>query len=1119
MNFVPLQVLSTYSLLQSTTTITELVQEAKQRGYQSLALTDMNVLYGAVDFYNAATKAGIHPIIGLTLETAGLTSDTTFPIVLLAKDQQGYQNLMRLSTAYQTKQPNTSLDFTSLLSLLPHLFVILPANGEFMTLLKNGQQADAIKYIQLLKKACDADSLLIAINTQLDTILRATLVDFSEQQAIKLVTMNRVGYLNSEDHFALEVLRSIDRGDKFNHPLALADQKGTHWLKPMQEVMTDYEKVQLDEAIFQTQWVSDHCNVQFEFKAPVLPHFVNDQNLSSAQYLKQLCIDGLRHKQMAPNVALTAYQQRLKTELNTIHEMGFDDYFLIIADVMQFAHQAKITTGPGRGSAAGSLVAYALSITDVDPLRYQLLFERFLNLQRAQMPDIDLDIPDDRREEVLQYVHNKYGHDRVAQIITFGTLAAKQVIRDVGRVFGLTTTAQAAWSKAIPNQLHISLQQAYQDSQRLQNMVKDNQTNQLLFQTALRLEGLPRHYSTHAAGIVLSDQSLDQIVPLQDGSDGLLMTQFPKDTVEALGLLKMDFLGLRNLTIMDRTLKLIHQKEQQFDIKQINLEDPQTLGLFQAGDTNGVFQFESSGIKNVLRNLHPDNFELIVAVNALYRPGPMENIDQFIKRKNGQEPIEYPDSSLEPILKPTYGILVYQEQVMQVASQMAGFSLGEADLLRRAMSKKKTATMEQMRSKFVTGAEQNGYAHQVAEQVFDYIDRFANYGFNRSHAVAYSKMAFEMAYLKVHFPECFFPSLLNSVVNNPAKIKIYLVEAKQHGVQVVGPQINHSQAQFVTVDQQIIFGFSSIKGLRRDFVQEILQERETNGSFKNLTNFIQRIDVKWRKPDYLEPLIYTGAFDGLGYNRAELIEALPKLLDSIELTGASLSLFEELAPTIEPRSEFSLEQRLSFEEQYLGAYLSGHPVSQYQLLADRQQVSQIATLQANQTVTILLFVNHVKTIRTKRGDQMAFVSGSDQTAAIDVTVFPNLYKQVAELLVKNKVLLISGQVETNRGLQVVAKKIVDAKVASQKIQRPAKQRWVLRIDEHHQQNEVDQRLRNFLKQHPGQVPVVLFYPTTDQKIMLEKEFWLSDDQTLKHQLATIIGSQNVVLQKLPLRKD
>lgn len=1116
MNFVPLQVLSSFSLLKSTTKIDQLIQTAKQRGYQSLALTDEDVLYGVVDFYNAAKQAGIHPIIGLTLHVKSSDqSSQAKPVVLLAKNQSGYQNLMTLSTMQQTKDDHTMVTISEISPFLHHLFIILPSDGELYSLIRAGEADAAKQLLHQWQQHTDQESLLIGISDQSDVILRQSIQQLSTGQHVELVALNRVGYLNAQDHFAVEVLRAIDRGDKFNHPAALAREVGTHWLKPMDEVIKTYDEMQLSTAAYKTQWVSEQCQVDFTFQAPVLPHFHNQVNLSSAQYLQQLCVTGLQKRSLAPHITIDDYQKRLKYELNVIHQMGFDDYFLIIWDVMRYAHEQNITTGPGRGSAAGSLVAYALAITDVDPLQYHLLFERFLNQQRVQMPDIDLDIPDNRREEILQYVHAQYGHEQVAQIITFGTLAAKQVLRDVGRTFGLSQFEMSSWSGAIPNQLHITLQQAYQNSQRLQNLISDSQLNQLLFQTAIALEGLPRHYSTHAAGIVLSAQPLTKLIPLQNGSEGLLMTQFPKDTVEALGLLKMDFLGLRNLTIMAQSVTLIKQHQPDFQLQKIDLTDPATLELFQRGDTNGVFQFESTGIKNVLVQLYPDNFELIVAVNALYRPGPMENIDHFIARKKGTETISYPDESLKSILGPTFGILVYQEQVMQVASQMAGFSLGEADLLRRAMSKKKRQTMDNMRSKFIAGAKKRGYSDQVATQVFDYIDQFANYGFNRSHAVAYSKMAFEMGYLKTHFPAAFFAALLNSVMNNPDKIKLYLLEANRHQVKVLGPDINSSSSEFTLVNGQILFGLASIKGLRRDFIAAVKAQRTAKGPFSDLLTFIQRMDRKWRKRDLIEPLIYSGAFDGLGYNRAELVDALPKLLDSIELTGESLSLFEELKPTIDERPEFSLTTKLSFEEQYLGAYLSGHPVSQYNQRLPQTQLTLITQLVENMTVNILLFVSHVKVIRTKRGEQMAFVSGSDQTGSIDVTVFPKLYKRVAELLANNQILLISGKTEINRGLQLIANQIVTAKHAVAKQQAvPGKQRWVLRIDEMHQSEIVETQLKELLADINGNVPVILFYPVNDQKYMQPKDLWLPDDPMIKNRLGQLLGPNNVVLQKL-----
>ncbi len=1105
-------------MLNSTTKVDDLVQTAKERGYASVALTDENVLYGVVDFYNAARKAGIHPIIGMTLSVMNDTDQSEEPIVMLAKNQNGYRNLAKLSTLRNTGEQR-SIDFEQAKNYLQDLFIIHPVNGEAYKLVFQGDIKKAVDLVKMWQQSSDPDSTFIGINPQVDAVKRQSIEQLSEQTNVEKIALNRAGYLNADDHFSVEVLRSIDQGSKFQDPESLASQLGDHFLRPMAEEADSYEKIQLSKAVYQTVKVAEICQVDFQFQAPVLPHFPAQGDKTSQQFLRELCIDGLKKRTIAPGFNVSDYSRRLAKELQVIHEMGFDDYFLIIWDVMHFAHQAQIMTGPGRGSAAGSLVAYALAITDVDPLRYHLLFERFLNPQRAQMPDIDLDLPDSRRGEVLQYVHDKYGHQKVAQIITFGTLAAKQVLRDVGRVFGLSKSELSAWSDAIPDQLHISLDNALNDSLKLRNLVGESSKNQLLFKVARRLEGLPRHYSTHAAGIVLSDEPLINIVPLQDGSDGLLMTQFTKDTVESLGLLKMDFLGLRNLTIMAQTVGTIQRTKPDFNLSQIRLDDQQTLQLFQQGNTNGVFQFESAGIKNVLVQLHPDNFELIVAVNALYRPGPMDNIDTFIKRKKGQEPVMYPDDSLKSILEPTYGILVYQEQVLQAASEMAGFSLGEADLLRRAMSKKKTQVMNRTESDFISGAKKMGHDATVAKQVFNYIEQFAHYGFNRSHAVAYSKMAFEMAYLKVHYPEAFFAALMNSVSNNPTKIKDYLLEVKKHGVKILTPNINYSDRLFTVQDNKIIFGLSSIKGLRNNFIDAIIDNRNSNGNYQGLLEFIQRLDSNFRRVDLIQPLIYSGAFDGLGYNRAELTDALPGLLDSVELTGSSLSLFEDLKPTIKERPEFSLTQRLEFEEQYVGAYLSGHPVDQFGSLSEAMTITPIAKLQADRSVTVLLFVSHVKTIRTKRGDQMAFVSGSDQSGSIDVTIFPNTYKRVQSLLEEENILLINGKTEINRGLQIVADTVRDARDVSKNNVRSSNdqlktKRWVLRIDRDHQTQDVEDKLRLFCKQHRGTIPVILFNPVTDQKVIQPKDQWLTDDSNLAAQLTKIIGSNNVVLQKI-----
>ncbi|MDK8115681.1 DNA polymerase III subunit alpha [Limosilactobacillus reuteri] len=1111
MDFTPLDVKSSYSLLKSPTRISDLVTTAKERGYKALALTDENVLYGAVEFYNAAKKAGIKPILGLRLVVALIETDgTKLDLVFLAKNQRGYQHLMDLSTLQQTrKDKKVPLTVAQISPLLDELFIIIPPQSTVFSVL-----AQPTSILTELANLGDDDSVLLGVNSRLDDVQIDTLQQLSKQLSLPLVGTSPVDYLNANDLFASRVLQAIDAGVELKDPTIEAGRRGQHYLHSKEQVVQDYKAKGLSAAAQKTVEVATLCNVELQFRAPVLPHFKNQAGISSQQYLRSLCIQGLKKRRVAPGKTIQQYQERLAMELKVIHEMGFDDYFLIVWDVMNFAHQQKITTDPGRGSAAGSLVAYALAITEVDPLQYDLLFERFLNPERAQMPDIDLDIPDNRRDEVLQYVHQKYGHQRVAQIITFGTLAAKQVVRDVSRVFNLPRYDMQRLIDALPHGLHVTLKDALNESQQLKNLLDDNPKFRLLIQVAQQLEGLPRHYSIHAAGIVLSEQPLHEVVPLQDGSDGLLMTQFAKDTVEALGLLKMDFLGLKNLSIMDNTLQMIRQEDPAFDLQKINFNDPLTLQLFQRGKTEGIFQFESSGIRNVLVNLHPTNFEDIVAVNALYRPGPMENIPHFTARKAGKEKIAYPAPSLEKILGPTYGILVYQEQVMQLASVMAGFTLGEADLLRRAMSKKKKATMEDMRTKFIAGATEHGYSAQVAHQVFEYIDRFANYGFNRSHAVAYSMMAFEMAYLKVHYPAAFFTALMNAETNIE-KLKRHVGDAKQFGVKISGPRINISESSFLLHDGTVYFGFSTIKGVRRDFVAAILEERQENGKFTDLRNFITRIPERWQKQELIEPLIYSGAFDNMGYNRAEMIDALPKLISGIELF-AGFANFDDptLQTAIDQRNEFPLLTRLTKENEYLGVYLSGHPVTQYYQLGQQLHATKIADLYPNSEATIIVLTNHVKTIYTKREHrEMAFVNGTDETGAVDITVFPKQYQQFKEQLETNKILIVRGRVEyrERRGIQLVANQLQDVKKVQQK--RPS-QRWVLRILPSLDTEMVHRELNNIFNEYHGSIPVLLFYPANDKKILLDQKRWLKNSQKAKKALVAVLGQENVVLQQL-----
>ncbi|EHS87506.1 DNA-directed DNA polymerase III alpha subunit [Limosilactobacillus gastricus PS3] len=1104
--FVPLQIKSSYSLLQSTIQPRELVKTAKERGYQAIAITDEQVMYGVIEFYQAAQQYGIKPLIGLEMTVLfGQLATQQVKLLFYAQSYQGYQSLMQLSTLRMTKQ--NDLTWQDVQTHLTDVIVIVAP--QLMAI-----DAVQIALLQSIRQVV-TDRLYMGINLNLDPIRRQVIIDLAQQIRTPVVACEAVEYLESNQYFASQVLRSIGTKHVIEDPLNGVQHLGTHELKPMVDVEQAYQAAGLADAARKTERVARRCQLELNFQAPILPQFPTPNQEDAYTYLKTLCQQGLQNRPIAKGHAVSEYQARLDHELSVIHDMGFDNYFLIIWDVMAFAHQHQITTGPGRGSAAGSLVAYALAITDVDPIQYQLLFERFLNPERQQMPDIDLDLPDNRREEVLTYVHQKYGHQRVAQIITLGTLAARQAVNSVGQVLGVPkyqlAEVQQVVRRQTPTNQKYTLKQVVQASQALQNMMQDDPLIKLLIEVAEDLEGLPRNVSTHAAGLVLSEDPLIDTVPLQNGSSeaGLLMTQYPKDPVETLGLLKMDFLGLRNLSIMDEAMRLIHQTNPDFSLNQVNLTDPLTMKLFQTGETDGVFQFESNGIRRVLQQLQPDSFEDIVAVNALYRPGPMNNIDHFIARKHGQEATNYITPALEPILKNTYGILVYQEQVMQVAVAMAGFSLGQADSLRRAMSKKKAQEMERMRHSFVQGALQKGYEESVAQQVFDYMDQFANYGFNRSHAVAYSKMAFEMAYLKAHYPLAFYAALL-SIEPNPEKEIEHFQSAKRMQVAIKNPSINQSDSDFTVENNRLRIGLGFIKGIRGDFVKAILTERQARGPFENLNDFINRLDERWQNEKQILPLIYVGAFDRLGYNRAEMVQALPGLIE-----GASkfqtLSLSDELAPVIERRPELNINERLAKESEYLGLYISGHPVNQYAKLQARLQSQVISHLKADQIVTLIVQINRVRVVKTKRDRrEMAFLTVSDETGNLDVTVFPSQYLQFKTNLQNNQIVVINGKVEQrNQELQLIANRIA---LAQQVQAETTPKRWVLRITPGVSEQQIINLLNQLQREASGNYPVIFYDAVTNQA--QQSRYHLDGENKVIDHLKELLGNENVILQEM-----
>ena len=1102
MFFPQLYTKTSYSLLQSTIRVTDYIQEAKKSGYSVLAITDQNVLYGVPEFYQTCIREGIKPIIGAVISYS--YEERLYDLLVYAKDTIGYQQLMQLSSKKMIQENLLLDDFNE----TDHLIFVIPTQHSVKNDFEVAKNFET--HWQSVKSKVAPQDFYVGVS---DTDSEQKWLDFLVKNNESLCALHPIASLREEELFALETMKHIKEGSQL--PLEELTQQQNRarqgFLLSEKEVMTRFQEADLAKAVEGAQRLANSISFEFQFHQKLLPHYPVPENKTAGEYLDELCQIQLskRLTQITPE-----YQERLTYELSVIHQMGFDDYFLIVWDVMAFTHQNNIVTGAGRGSAAGSLVAYILEITDVDPLKYDLLFERFLNPERYTMPDIDLDIPDNRREDVLNYVREKYGQYHMSQIATFGTMAAKMVLRDVARVFGLSQSEANRWSKAIPNQLKITLKEAYQASKNLVELVNANEKNQLLFKTAIILEGLPRHVSTHAAGVVISDKNLLELVPLQKGSDEAFLTQYTMNDVEAIGLLKMDFLGLRNLSIIDYTLKAIKKVEKkELPLKQIPLNDPQTLLLFQQGDTTGVFQFESAGIRNVLRRLGPENIEDIAAVNALYRPGPMQNIDTFIARKKGKEAINYPDDSLMPILKNTYGVIVYQEQIMQIATKMAGFSLGQSDILRRAISKKKKEVIDKEREHFVNGALQQGYSREKAVEVYDYIERFANYGFNRSHAFAYSFVGFQMAYLKAHHPGAFFVSLMNSVRHNTTKLKEYIAEARKKKLKLIAPSINQSYYGFELVNkEEIRFGLTAIKGVRRDFIEDILKDRKENGAYQSVDQFLIRLDKRWLKLDLLQSLVAVGVFDELSPNRKQLMLDLEGKIQNVVYSGGSIDLLGIMALKEEEVADYPLEEKLKLEEEYLGVYLSGHPTEGYERLKMAKNIRLVTDIVAKQATCLLVMIKEIREIRTKKGELMAFVEGTDISGEIAITVFPKTYRQFRKLFEINKVIFVQGRTEIsnyNQELQLIGEVFSDPETLEK--QYPD-QTCFLRIKEEVDDPQTMKQLQGIFQKHPGYVPVVMYHEKDQRKVVLAEAYWVDASTNLKKQLAYLLQEENVVFK-------
>ena len=1018
MGAVSLQNLSSFTLLESPTKVKNLAENAKKKGYSAIALTDINITYGLVDFYKAAKDTGIKPLLGMQLRINGLIDEANkYDLIVIAKDDQGYKNILRLSSAVNLLTENGEkenvLTFEDLKKYLGHLILITPSNlhSELKMLQTNNPKMGA-NYLRKLQDSLPSSSSMYlgvyADSGQQEYInyIRSLATQFG----LPLTAVEDGQYLNRNEQFLRRTLQAIKTNTHLENIEQLAKQAGSHYLKNSEELQVSYRKFDIEDALKNAEEIGEICTAEIKFQDPQLPKFKQNKFPTSKEYLHALAQEGLAKR--FNNQIPAQYQKRLDYELQVINEMGFDNYFLIVWDVMNFAHSVHITTGPGRGSAAGSLVSYALRITEVDPIEYNLLFERFLNPARQQMPDIDLDIPDNRRDEVIKYMFEKYGMNHAAQILTFGTLAAKQVLKDVCRVFGLNKVETYRWLDAIPHSKgKITLAEAYQKSKELQLLVNTNELSKILFATAEHLENLPRHYSIHAAGLVITDDSLAEIVGLQAGPLGIPVTQQTKLNVESLGLLKIDFLGLRNLTILGNIVAALRADGIDIDPNQIPLDDQETLALFQRGDTDAVFQFESDGIKRVLEQLHPDSFEDIVAVNALYRPGPINNIDHFINRKHGKERVQYPDPSLKKILGTTYGVLVYQEQVMQTAQVLAGFSLGEADLLRRAMSKKNAEVIQRERAKFIEGAIKLGRKKETAEKVYDYIAQFANYGFNRSHAVAYSKIAFWLAYFKVHYPGAFYLALLNSNMGNRHKIAQYLTQAQEAGIKILPPDIENSKADFSLENGKILVGLKAIRGLRSDLLKQIL---EIKRPIKSMTDFLWKIDNNLLSADAVGNLIKAGTFDRLAPNRNELLKINKDLVESVKMAGSNLSLFETLEPKVEEEKMPTAAEKSAMEVEAMGFSTGINPIIAVQKYARKFNAKRLQVFESNEQGIAVGKLMKVKPITTKKGDNMAFAVFSDTSGERDFTIFPQVWEKVGENLKIGEIYLLQVRTQNDR---------------------------------------------------------------------------------------------------------
>lgn len=1090
MPFTTLQVFSSYSLLKSTIRLNEYVETGKLLGYKQLALTDDGVLHGAVEFYERCIQNGIQPILGCTFEISWKSDASRKEmLVVYAKGAKGYESLLKLSTLYQQGLTWTTEMTEWIATHSEDVKIVLPPmDSEWVAAHSKGKLESVLRAVKEELSGVD-----IAVGITREMVERGefdTMREGIEAAGVVPVAFSVSRYLNTTDYFSWKVLQAIRLGETLS--FTQEDATGSESLPEATSMTKMFQAAVGGVLLSNLEQFTKDLVVEIPLRDTMLPKFPVPGGKTSAQFLYELCEAAM----LEMGVTTPIYVNRLKEELAVIHEMGFDDYFLIVWDIMRHAREQGIQTGAGRGSAAGSLVAYLLHITGVDPIRYNLLFERFLNRERYTMPDIDLDFPDDKREDILAYIVSKYGNQNVAQIVTFGTLGAKQVIRDVCKVFGENIITVQKFSNNIA-QGKVTLDQTYKENKAFREHVESSERNRKLYQVAKALEGLPRHSSVHAAGVVLSQDALTKTVPLMKRDKGYsaslqeadwMLTQYAMQAVEKVGLLKMDLLGLSNLTLLHKAIQQTQKiTKKAIDITKIPLDDARTFELFQKAQTNGIFQFESDGIRRVLKDMQPTTFEDLVAVLALYRPGPMEQIPHFINRKKGTEIVQYPHTSLQKILEPTYGILVYQEQVMQAASEMAGFTLGEADILRRAIGKKNSDAIAAQKEKFVHGALSKGYKKEDAETVYDYIEKFANYGFNKSHAVAYAMLSYQLAYLKANYPTAFFTALFQNASTKSAKLQDYLVEARQLGIKILPPSINRSYADFVADDSGVIVGLNNIKGIRRDFVESIVKNRYEYGLFKGFQDFAYRMGAQYTKEPLLLALINAGAFDEFGETRATLKANVDAVAKSVKFHGLNLSLEDDLEVAFTHVEEEPLLQRIEEEIEVLGFSVSPHPSSKYDPLVKSGWITPIQTVFEEGYMRFVGMIVDIRKISTRKGEQMAYVTLQDASGMIDVVVFPSTLAEVYQHLQQNTMVLAEGRVKRGQKgqWQLQLNHMYPMSFADKLLEDSAKiLKIAIRPEKH--TPEVYAEIKQLVTKYKGVTPVELFL--VNSKTLVKNSF-------------------------------